>query len=184
LAPHAAHVTAVDAAPEALARARARIDAAHIEYHEADLFSWRPQRRYDFIFAGFWLSHIPSPRFTTWWSDLTEVLRPGGQVMFVDSLYNPTSAARDHHPTRSGVVERRLNDGRRFTVVKVYYEPADLERRLAAIGWVGSVTVAGEFFYYGLARRLSKGVPWDERHSADVFTWFTGSRTPPDPRWR
>jgi demethylmenaquinone methyltransferase/2-methoxy-6-polyprenyl-1,4-benzoquinol methylase len=153
LAPIASHVTAVDAAPEALTRARVRVPDSHVETVEADLFSWTPYRQYDFVFAGFWLSHIPRSHFTLWWERMREVLRAGGRVMFVDSLFNPTSAARDHHPDTSGIVERRLNDGRRFNVVKVYYDPDDLQRRLETLGWIGSVTATGEFFLCGMVHR-------------------------------
>src|SRR5436305_11649436 len=53
-------VTAVDAAPEMLARARARIGGAPVRFIQADLFSWRPDRRYDAVSFGFWISHVPA----------------------------------------------------------------------------------------------------------------------------
>jgi hypothetical protein len=31
----------------------------------ADLFAWSPERRYDVVFFGFWLSHVPLERSTT-----------------------------------------------------------------------------------------------------------------------
>lgn len=46
-------------------------------------------------------------------------------------------------------MDRRLNDGRHFRVVKVSYEPAALESRLQALGWRGYVRSPGEFFVYG-----------------------------------
>lgn len=58
-------VTAVDASPEMLARARARVGSAPVRFIEADLFTWRPDRRYDSIFFGFWLSHVPEEHFTS-----------------------------------------------------------------------------------------------------------------------
>ena len=48
-------------------------------------------------------------------------------------------------------MERRLNDGRQFRVVKVFYEPAVLQEQLAQFGWQGSVRSSGEFFIYGSA---------------------------------
>src|SRR5690348_4261353 len=60
---HADRVTAVDAAPEMLARARARVgDDPRVDFVEADIFGWRPDRRYDVVFFGFWLSHVPPER--------------------------------------------------------------------------------------------------------------------------
>lgn len=66
----AATVTAVDASPEMLSRARARVDTAPVRFIEADLFSWRPDRLYDTVFFGFWLSHVPYDLFDSsgrWW---------------------------------------------------------------------------------------------------------------------
>src|SRR5687767_12154945 len=49
-------VTAVDGAPEMLARARSRLgSSAAVRFVEADLFSWHPAGRYDAVFFGFWI---------------------------------------------------------------------------------------------------------------------------------
>src|SRR5439155_1545050 len=61
-------VTALDAAPEMLARAKARDGVASVRFIEADLFSWRPDRGYDAVFFGFWLSHVPEEHFDSFWS--------------------------------------------------------------------------------------------------------------------
>lgn len=144
----AAHtVTAVDAAPEMLARARARVGSAPVRFVEADLFSWRPDRRYDAVFFGFWLSHVPEERFHEFWAVVAECLDRDGRVFFVD----------DHHRTQaelvegagSVVVERRLNDGTRYRVVKVPHQPGELEARLRALGWDITVTATAGPFYWG-----------------------------------
>ena len=46
-------------------------------------------------------------------------------------------------------MERKLNDGRTFNIVKVFHDPAQLERQLRDLGWSGLVGTTGEFFYYG-----------------------------------
>ena len=67
---HATEVTAVDASPEMLAAAAARADSDRVRFVRADLFDWVPDRRYDVVFFGFWLStcrrsaSTPSGR---WW---------------------------------------------------------------------------------------------------------------------
>ena len=72
--------------------------------------------------------------------------------VFVDNAHNPEIAARDHRLPEDGfVMDRVLNDGRRFRVVKVFYEPTALERRLAELGFRGRVRGTGEFFVYGSA---------------------------------
>ncbi len=153
IARHAKHLTAVDAAPEALAIAREVVSGTLTDVVRADVFAWRPQRRFDFIFFGFWLSHVPDERFDAFWRLVDDALAPDGRVFFADSLYTADSSAVDHQPDRSGAVERRLNDGRAFRVVKVFHDPRVLERRLRALGWQGRVGTTGRFFLHGLMRR-------------------------------
>jgi demethylmenaquinone methyltransferase/2-methoxy-6-polyprenyl-1,4-benzoquinol methylase len=144
-------VVAVDASPEALAISRARIQSDAVEYVVADLFSWvPPAARFDAVFFAFWLSHVPARRFDAFWNVVRSALKPKGAVFFVDTLLEQTSTARDHGPLSDlGTVQRRLNDGREFMVVKVFYEPVRLERRLAESGWQGWVRSSGKFFLYG-----------------------------------
>jgi hypothetical protein len=44
---------------------------------------------------------------------------------------------------------RRLDDGSEFRIVKRHYEPAQLGRRLAELGWRFDVRRTPEFFIYG-----------------------------------
>jgi demethylmenaquinone methyltransferase/2-methoxy-6-polyprenyl-1,4-benzoquinol methylase len=141
-------VLAVDASPEVLAINRQRIRTDNVEYAAADLFAWTPPRRFDAVFFAFWLSHVPPERFASFWSSVDAALESDGRVFFVDSLPEPTSTATDHVLTDSGIVRRRLNDGREFDIVKVFYEPPALEAKLAALGWRGTVTSSGRFFLY------------------------------------
>ncbi len=84
---HARSLTAVDGAPEMLALARERVGSAEVRFIEADLFRWRPERRYDGVFFGFWLSHVPPERFEQFWELVADCLEPGGRVLFVDDAY-------------------------------------------------------------------------------------------------
>jgi demethylmenaquinone methyltransferase/2-methoxy-6-polyprenyl-1,4-benzoquinol methylase len=60
----AATVTAVDASPEMLAIARQGVGHdGRVRFIRADRFAWRPDRRYDVVVLGFWLSHVPLERF-------------------------------------------------------------------------------------------------------------------------
>ena len=144
-------VTAVDASPETIAINRERVGLANVEYHVADIFSWVPPTTYDVVFFSFWLSHVPPARFDEFWALVRAALKPGGQAFFIDSLPEPSSTARDHGPLdESGVSRRKLNDGREFNIVKVFYQPSVLERRLADLGWSGWVRSTNKFFLYGL----------------------------------
>src|SRR5258708_4652878 len=57
---YATDVTALDASPEMLALAAARTGTERVRFVQADLFTWKPDRRYDVVFFGFWLAHVPA----------------------------------------------------------------------------------------------------------------------------
>ncbi len=150
LAQGATDLTALDASCETLEINRTKTGNAAVRYVVADLFEWRPAETYDFVFFGFWLSHVPMQQFNRFWEVIRAALKPGGRAFFVDGLATQESAARDQAAIDdSGVVERKLNDGRTFNIVKVFHDPAQLERQLRDLGWSGSVETTGRFFYYG-----------------------------------
>jgi 2-polyprenyl-3-methyl-5-hydroxy-6-metoxy-1,4-benzoquinol methylase len=153
LARHASSVVAVDASPEVIALNARRVNAHTVRYVAADIFSWRSEDTFDLIFFSFWLSHVPESRFVEFWTHVRSLLKPDGVVFFVDSLLEQTSTATDHGSLdRSGIVQRTLNDGRQFQIVKVFHEPSDLERRLRDLDWKGQVESSGRFFLFGSMR--------------------------------
>ena len=153
IAPRVARLTAIDASTEVIEINRARVGADNVAYVQADLFAWRPVRRYDAIFFSFWLSHVPEQRFARFWEVVAAGLVPGGAVYLIDSAFDPTSTAKDHVlPGReAGIVTRKLNDGREFRIVKVFYEPAALAAKLDALGWNAGVAQTPHYFIYGEA---------------------------------
>ena len=153
LAPRVAHVTAVDASSEVIAINRGRVTADNVEYVEADLFSWRPARRYDAVFFSFWLSHVPDDRFAAFWKTVAAALAPNGAVYLIDSAFDPTSTAKDHVlPGRdAGVVTRKLNDGREFRIVKLFYRPEELTAKLSTLGWHAEIRQTKHYFIHGQA---------------------------------
>lgn len=164
LADRADRVTAVDGAPEMLAIARHRIASTPggtVEFVQADLFAWTPPRRYDTVFFGFWLSHVPPELFGRFWATVAAALRPGGAACFIDE----SDTARVFEPSMPDpaqpVALRRLG-GEEHRVVKVFYAPGELIERLAAAGWSAEVRRLGERFIVGSAReagRRSEGGP-------------------------
>lgn len=135
LAARARSVTAVDVSAEVLALARARTPFPHVRFVQADLFTWRPPRRYDTVFFAFWLSHVPPARLPAFWSTVASALAPGGRAVFIDD--GPAVAASEEVVPEAAVptVLRRLDDGSRYRVVKVFHDPAVLAGDLAALGW-------------------------------------------------
>ncbi len=151
---HAAHLTALDAAPEVIEIARERVGAGSVEFVQADIFAWEPARTYDVCCFAFWLSHVPAERFAAFWAKVGRALAPGGRVFFIDSAPSPYSSAVDHTPTPGEqTMLRRLADGREYRIVKHWFEPATLQQRIAALGWRVEVAMTSEFFVYGEASR-------------------------------
>ncbi len=147
----AASVTAVDAAPEMLALARVRVGEERVRFVQADLFSWRPDRRYDVVFFGFWLSHVPRDRFEAFWSLVGDCLEPAGRVFFVDDAFRPPEELIEGES--SSTIQRRLGDGTPYRVVKVPYRSSELEQQLALLGWRFTVAQTSGSFYWGTGRR-------------------------------
>jgi SAM-dependent methyltransferase len=155
IAPQVARLTAVDASIEVIEINRARVGADNVDYVQADLFAWRPVRRYDAIFFSFWLSHVPDQRFAAFWELVASALAPGGAAYLIDSAFDPTSTAKDHVlPGReAGIVTRKLNDGREFSIVKVFHEPAALAAKLEPLGWEADLSQTSRYFIYGEVTR-------------------------------
>jgi SAM-dependent methyltransferase len=154
LARRATSVVALDASPEMLEIAATRIaSATNVRFAQTDLFTWIPDRRYPFVFFGFWLSHVPPERFASFWSTVASALTPDGRVMFIDDGHRTTDELINGPD--SSTIERRLRDGRRFRAVKVPLEPASLERSLQELGWNIEVTPLAGPFFLGLGRRAS-----------------------------
>jgi SAM-dependent methyltransferase len=153
LAASAAEVTAIDASPEVLEIARAKVPAANVEYVEADLFAWEPERRYDVCFFSFWLSHVPNRRSQQFWEKVRRALAPDGRVYLIDSARSHRASARDHalqDPDQETML-RRLADGREYHVVKHWFEADALGLQLAELGWSAHIRTTREFFVYGQA---------------------------------
>jgi SAM-dependent methyltransferase len=146
---HADRVTALDGSAEMLAIARDRIRDERVQFIQADLFRWRPDRRYDVVFFGFWISHVPLERFEPFWSLVRDCLKPGGRAFFADDAHR--TAGELAYGEGSELVRRRLNDGTPFRVVKVAHKAEDLQRRIASLGWDASVTQTAGPFYWGTA---------------------------------
>lgn len=153
---YGASVSVVEGSAAMARELRRRIGGAPVTMTIADIFSWEPRRRYDTIFFAFWLSHVPAARFEGFWAAVRDALAPGGRVYLVDSLYEPRSTAKDHSlPGSEGeqVVRRRLDDGREFDVVKVFWTPETLSERLAGLGLLSELRSTERFFIHGAITR-------------------------------
>lgn len=149
----AAEVTAVDASPEMLAMAAARVGSERVRFVQADIFTWQPDRHYDVVFFGFWLSHVPAERFRTFWSLVADCLKPDGRVFFADDAYR-TPDELIEGPS-SAIIRRQVRDGTSYRLVKVPHQPAELEKDLRELGWNIRVIPTAGPFYWGAGSRAA-----------------------------
>jgi len=155
------HVTAIDSSEEMLELNRQRMQSDKVTYVITDLFYWQPVVAYDAVFMGFWLSHVPPSQLYEFIGTVAGALKPGGKIFFVDSLMEPSSTARGNTSeliqreassvpkNQRVVIRRRLNDGREFEIVKVFYDPHDLVERFGTHNIPISVKQTDNFFLYG-----------------------------------
>lgn len=152
LARYADAVTAVDASGRMIEIARSRVDDPKVTYVQADIFAWRPDRRYDAVFFGAWLSHVPPSAFDSFWALVRSCLAPDGRVAFIDE--DDRAADHDDRALIDGVpsARRTLSDGRQFDIVKIFWRAEDLEARLRSVGWDMNVRRVAETLLFGIGR--------------------------------
>jgi SAM-dependent methyltransferase len=146
---YARTVTAIDGSPRMLERNRVEVADSRVTYVNANIFDWQPERRYDAVFFGFWLSHVPPTSFDEFWALVRSALRVGGRVAFVDEDDRGANNDDIHLVDNVPVAPRTLRDGRRFDIVKVYWDPTELEDRLRTLDWQVAVRRVGGTFLYG-----------------------------------
>lgn len=121
-------VIGVDSAPEALAMARSRAEAAGlggtVRFDEADIASWVPDRPVDAIVGRLILMHMPDPAATL--ARLAGAVRPGGVVAFQDIVL----ATRRTEPRLPLV---GAFNGWLLETLRRTGRPADMGLRLAAV---------------------------------------------------
>ena len=150
----ASTVTAVDASAEMLAINQAKVGSPRVTYVLADLFCWQPERVYDAIFFGFWISHVPREQLDAFLRSCWAWLRPGGKMFFVDDTGYPTTAP-DRPVRRDHQIEiRTLNDGCSFQIVKNFYEVTDLVAPCVRAGFDITMRQTATCFLYGFGTRL------------------------------
>jgi SAM-dependent methyltransferase len=156
LAARARSVTAIDASSEMLSIAGERVSSAKVAFVQADVFGFRPNRRYDTVFFGFWLSHVPPARMAGFWENLATVLEPGGRVIFVDD--GPAGAAAEEvlHDLPTPAAMRQVDNGLRYRIVKVFYDVGQLTGDLAALGWSAQIHATVENYIVGVAEPAAR----------------------------
>lgn len=156
------YITAIDAAAEVIEINRYKLKHnPGISYLQDDLFAWEPAQAYDLVFFSFWLSHVPADKLDPFLDKVRRATRPGGRLFIIDSRLSPSASAHDHalQQAHETTHRRRLNDGREFDIVKVYYTPDDLRATLATHGFEATVYTTPNYFIYASGVRLDTNAP-------------------------
>jgi SAM-dependent methyltransferase len=149
LAQTAKTLTVLDSSSETLRLNRQRVTRPDVTYVVADVFDWRPERRYDTVFFSFWLSHVPRRLFEKFWEFVGSCLLPAGRVFLIDNRRDLTRTTQDPYviDEADDVQRRRLGDGSEHRVVKVFYEPDELAEQLRRLGWIADLAGTSRLIY-------------------------------------
>jgi 2-polyprenyl-3-methyl-5-hydroxy-6-metoxy-1,4-benzoquinol methylase len=131
-----------------------------VEYQQADLFEWQPEEQYDLVFFSFWLSHVPPERLDPFLDKVRRAVKPGGRVFAIDSMPDDTSSAKNHEAYQPESIyhTRKLNDGQEYQIVKIFYQPDALEKKLGEYGFEAQVRTSGRYFWYAKGtQKLKEG---------------------------
>jgi cyclopropane fatty-acyl-phospholipid synthase-like methyltransferase len=125
---------ALDAAPEALSIARARLgaQATKVQFEAVDLWRWQPTRTWDSAVAFFFMEHVPDEVLPGLLTTLHDALRPGAPFFVAEG------AAQDFAP----VLESRSIEKRGFDVVERRRTMREFEAALQIAGF--SIRAAAE----------------------------------------
>ena len=143
-------VIASDYAPEMLDEARRR-DEDHLPLGRCRADAYRlpaGDGSVDACMFGFWLSHVPIARSQEFIGEAARIVRPGGWIVLVDSKQAEHSGASDQFVKGDRVQRqhRRLNDGREFTIWKIYWSPEELHSLLGLVCTEVEVIQTDNFF--------------------------------------
>jgi ubiquinone/menaquinone biosynthesis C-methylase UbiE len=137
-----------DVSDEVLVRARDRLLAHGLRAHIHIRDAWaEPDRQVDVVFCGAWLSHVRRKRLPEFLAIVRRWLKPGGLFAFIDEAGQP-----GFERTVDEQQPRQLNDGREFQIIKVFYEPDELQAALLAAGFASAAVMkTSRFFVLGRA---------------------------------
>ncbi len=158
LAASAERCTVLDSSEKTLKVLKPRLApfGTRVEYIHADIFHWVPRTRYDVIFFGYWLTHVPPNLFDRFWELVRSALKENGRVFFVDSF--DKNSALVHYESvdpKTNVQVRRMDDGRELRVYKVFYEAQALRSALHDLGWNATIKTTSKHFLYGIASPIT-----------------------------
>jgi ubiquinone/menaquinone biosynthesis C-methylase UbiE len=130
-APKCTEITCLDQSANMLGQARSKVEGKNIttaKFVHADFFDIDLGTAvFDRALVSILLSHLSRDQEKAFFERLKQVLKPGGQVLIIDSLWNPR---RGKYRKQESVEERGIGDGRKFKVFKRYMDQSGMARLL------------------------------------------------------
>ena len=149
LAPLVSRLVGLDASPETLQIARRRDCGNAASFVVGDAYDIPLSLgKFDAAFAGFWFSHVPVNRRSSFLSGLNRSLRPGAKVVLLDNRFVEASSSPIAETDAEGNTfqVRKLKDGSTHRVLKNFPTEDELNRSLASAGGQGKLTT-WEYFW-------------------------------------
>jgi SAM-dependent methyltransferase len=154
LAPKARRLVAVDASSRMLVRNREWVRDHRVQYVQADVFTWDQSSKFDLIFVGFFLSHVPPSSWPSFWRKVASWLKIGGVLAFIDDAWGPDRPRlSDRVAGGPDYAHVRRLDEQEFTIVKRFFRPDELQAAFGRVGIDATVEATGDHFLYGMGRR-------------------------------
>jgi demethylmenaquinone methyltransferase/2-methoxy-6-polyprenyl-1,4-benzoquinol methylase len=137
IAPKASRVLGVDATPETLEIAKARVPGDTVDFRVGDAYSLpRQDPKFDAAFAGFWFSHVPLSRRKAFLAGVNQVVKPGSKIVLLDNRFvegNSTPISEQDDEGNTFQV-RTLGNGSRHRVLKNFPTHAELDLAIEGLG--------------------------------------------------
>lgn len=149
-------ITAIDAVAELIEINERKLQSPKVNYQQWDLFTWEPHQEYDLVFFSFWLSHVPPIELNSFFQKVSRSIRAGGQIFMIDSRFEPTSTAKDHILMNDENIYkmRKLNNGQEFQIVKIFYQPDELNNELVKAKFQAEVKLTDNYFIYASGQKI------------------------------
>ena len=150
-------LTVIDSSSEMVDIAKARLGDRWngVVFEQSDLFEWEPSREFDGVVFFFWISHVPKAHMNTFVEKVAKSVRPGGFVYFLDSRREHLSTAADHvlPGSEEEVMTRRLSGGEKYSIIKNFWDSADLVDRFNRYGIKLKVRETPTYFQFATGIR-------------------------------
>ncbi len=107
----------------------------------SDFFDYNFKKaRFNSALVGSILSHLTEKQEADFFNKLKNILKPGAEFVILDSAWNEEKAKKRK---KSGIQERPLKDGRKFKILKKYFDRND------AKVWEKKYNLKSKVFYEG-----------------------------------